>query len=120
MNYDRYSMPPGGTASGSDQEEAKELDYKTRCAFEATVDNSIVEQYDGPLDRLGEDQHGVLCYAPLDTDHIRTLLISLWGDLLSAEAIEEAFERRMAQGEWPRGYCEEDEEDLPLSSCGPD
>jgi len=75
------------------------LNYKTRCAFEVMVDNSIVEQYDGPLDRLGEDQHGAIYYAPLDTDHIRTLLISLWGDLLSAAAIEEAFERLMAQGE---------------------
>lgn len=92
------------------------LNYKTRCAFEAIVDNSTVEQYSGPLDRLGEDQHGAVCYAPLDTDHIRTLLISLWGDLLSTEAIEEAFERLMAQGEWPHSYCEEDEEDRLLSS----
>jgi hypothetical protein len=94
------------------------LNYKARCAFEMMVDTSIVEQYDGPLDRLGEDQHGVICYAPLDTDHIRTLLISLWGDLLSAETIEETFERLMAQGEWPRGYCEDDEEERPLSADG--
>jgi hypothetical protein len=92
------------------------LNYKIRCAFEAMVDDAIIKQYDGPLDRLGEDQHGVIQYRPEDIDHVRTLLFSLWGDLLSAEAIEHAFERLMDHGEWPHGYCDEDEEDRPLSS----
>lgn len=100
----------------NDQEEAMGLNYKIRCAFEVMVDNAVVEQYDGDLEYVGEGRHGERHYRPLDIDHVRRLLTSQWGDLLSTEAIEEAFERLMDHGEGPRGYCEEDEEERPLSS----
>jgi len=67
-------------------------------------------------ERLGEDQDGAIQYRPPDDDHIRELLVALWGKVLTPEAIEDAFERLMDHGEWPHDYCEEDEEDRPLSS----
>jgi hypothetical protein len=98
-----------------------ELDRKTQGAFETMIDDSIVKRYDGDLDRLGEGRHGETCYRPLDTDRIRRLLVDLWGNLLTPETINEAFDRLMEeQDDWPHGYCEEDEEARPLSSYGPD
>ena len=98
-----------------------ELDRRTQDAFESMIDDSIVRRYDGDLKRLGEGRHGEIWYRPLDPDYVSTLLIDLWGELLTPEAINEAFDRLMEeQGDWPRGYCEEDEEERPLSSFGPD
>src|SRR5262249_9212296 len=84
--------------------------------FETLIDDSIVARYDSELERLGESKHGEIGYRPIDTDYVRKLLVDLWGELLTAEAIDEAFERLMQHDEWPHGWCEEDEEDRPLSS----
>jgi len=98
-----------------------ELDRNTRDAFEVMIDNSIAQLYDSDLERLGEGRHGKICYRPLDTDRVCQLLVGLWGDLLAPKAINEAFDRLMKeQDDWPHGYCEEDEEECPLSSYGPD
>src|SRR5262249_15442606 len=99
-----------------------ELKLEEWTRFEELIDDSIIERYDGDLERLGEGKHGELHYRPLDEDHIRQLLASLWGERLTAEVIEDAFKRLMndVEGPWPHGYCEEDEEDQPLSYCGPE
>ena len=98
-----------------------ELDRKTQDAFETMIDDSIVKRYDGDLDRLGEGRHGETWYRPLDPDYVSSLLVDLWGEILTPETINEAFDRLMEeQGEWPRGYCKEDEEERSLSSYGPD
>jgi len=81
------------------------------------VDKSITKRYDGPLDRF-EGRHGEITYQPIDTDAIIQLLVELWGDLLTPEAINDAFDRLMDPdiwGKWPRGYCEADEAERPLS-----
>jgi len=84
----------------------------------STDSKSIAERYDDPLDRF-EDRHGEILYQPIDTDHVIRLLVELWGDLLTPEAINEAFDRLMGpdtQNKWPHGYCEADETERPLSS----
>jgi len=92
------------------------LDYETQLAFEAMIDDSILKRYDGDLERLDEGHHGEIGYRPLDIDYVRDLLIELWGGTLTTNAIEEAFERLMDRnGEWPHGYCQEDEDERPLS-----
>ena len=94
-----------------------ELDQSVQDVFECMIDSSIVERYDSDLERLGEDRHGKIYYRPLDTDRVITLLVGLWGDLLTPEAINEAFDRLIEdQDDWPHGYCEEDEEERSLSS----
>ena len=93
------------------------LGFETQDAFERVVDNSITERYDGPLDR-SEGRHGEILYRPIDTDHVVQLLDELWDELLTPEAINEAFDRLTGwdmQNNWPRGYCEADEAERPLS-----
>ena len=85
-------------------------------ALEEIVDAAVTGQYDGPLERLGEDKDGATHYRPEDIDRVRELLVSLWGEVLTPEAVEGAFGRLMDGGEWPHGYCEEDEEERPLSN----
>jgi hypothetical protein len=88
-----------------------ELKLEEWSTLEQIIDNSIVERYDGDLEYVGEGKHGELHYKPLDEDHIRQLLVDLWGDRLTPGAIEDAFNRLMQdQGDWPHGYCEEVEE----------
>jgi hypothetical protein len=100
---------------------AMKLDGKTQAAFETMIDDSIVERYDGNLDRLGEGRHGEICYRPLDPDYVGRVLVELWGDRLTPEAINAAFDRLMEEhDEWPHGYCEDDEDERPLSSYGPE
>jgi len=88
--------------------------------FEKMIDASIVDQYDGLLERLDDPRDGGTYYRPLDTDHLANILVELWGDLLTPEAINEAFDRLMEeQDEWPHGYCD-DEENRPLWTYDPD
>src|SRR5262249_11515855 len=79
------------------------LELKEWSAFEQVIDNSIIERYDGDLEYVGESEHGdEAYYRPLDEDHVRRLLVDLWGDRLTAEAIEDAFNRLMQdRGDWP-------------------
>jgi hypothetical protein len=95
------------------------LNYFTEeIKFNAIVRNSITARYDGDLERHECPKTAEVHYTPLDTDHIRTLLNELWGGLLTAETIEEFFETLTEDGaeEWPHAWCEEDEEERPLSS----
>src|SRR5262245_41565484 len=88
-----------------------------RMNVEILIDESIAERYAGPLDRF-EDWHGKILYQPIDADHIIQLLVELWGDLLTPEAINQAFDRLMTPdvwGKWPHGICEADEAERPLS-----
>src|SRR5262245_29200326 len=93
------------------------LTIEEQSTFEEMIDASIVARYESELERHDDcDRKGVFdgyFYTPLDTDRIRELLTMLWGDLLTAEAIEDAFTRltKDGAGEWPRGYCEEDEDE---------
>lgn len=97
------------------------LDFETQCAFETMINESIVARYTSDLDRVGEDTHGKICYRPLDTDHLINLLTKLWGEILTPEAINDTFDRLMEdQDEWPHGYCEENEEERPLSDLYPE
>jgi len=95
-----------------------ELKLEEWTALQELIDNSIIERYDGDLERSGPGHHGEIYYWPLDTDHIRTLLVELWGELLTAETIEDFFKRLTKNGaeEWPHAYCEDDEAERPLSS----
>ena len=96
------------------------FEEECRTKFAELIDVSIVTRYDGPLERLGEDKHGGLCYRPLDTDYVRELLIGIWGDLVAPQTIEDAFDRLMHDvDEWPYGYCEQ-ENVPPLSALDPE
>lgn len=97
-------------SDGELDEEGREFRQamKPQWALEEIVDTAVAEQYDGPLERLGENKDGAICYRPEDTDRVRELLVSLWGEVLTPDAIEDAFERLMDHDEWPHGYCEED------------
>ena len=91
------------------------LSLEEACRFETMIDDSITSRYDGELDRGGEDLDGALAYTPLNTDAIRNLLHALWGELLTPEAIESAFDRLMDHSTWPHGWCQADEDERPLS-----
>src|SRR5262245_7031209 len=79
------------------------LELREWSAFEQVIDRSIMERYDGDLEYVGESEDGKQAYyRPLDEGHIRRLLVDLWGDRLTAEAIEDAFNRLMqVEGAWP-------------------
>jgi hypothetical protein len=94
------------------------LSSEEEIEFEDMVKSSITAQYDGDLERHECSVTAEVHYTPLDTDHIRTLLNELWGELLTVETIEDFFKRLTKDGaeEWPHAYCEEDEAARPLSS----
>jgi hypothetical protein len=88
-----------------------ELQLEEQAKFEELIDNSVIERYDSELERLGEGRHGEIGYRPIDTDCVLELLIKLWGNPLTPEAINDAFDRLMQHEEWPHGWCEEEEEE---------
>jgi hypothetical protein len=93
-----------------------ELDRKTQDAFGHMIDGSIVARYDSELERFDDERHGGFCNSPLDTDRVIELLVELWGGLLAPETINDAFDRLMAeQDNWPRGDCDEDDEERQFS-----
>jgi hypothetical protein len=79
--------------------------------FENAIDATIIARYNGDLERH-EDPRGKRgdFYTPLDTNNIRELLIELWGERLTANAIEDAFLRLTEDGaeSWPHGWCDDD------------
>ena len=83
--------------STDDLTKVKHLTLDEQCAFERAIDASIIARYRGDLEDLGNnDAHVegfVNQYLPLDTDHIRNLLTELWGESITAEALEDAFLR---------------------------
>jgi hypothetical protein len=75
------------------------------------IEQSIIRRYDGDLERREDPRcKRADTYTPLDTDTIRTLLTTLWGGRVSAETIEEVFDRLTTDGaeQWPKAWCEED------------
>jgi hypothetical protein len=87
------------------------LIFKEEDQLFTLIETSIVERYAGDLERQ-EDPRGKCAdtYIPLDTDNIRELLTTLWGELVSAETIERAYTTLIEHGaeKWPLGWCEED------------
>jgi hypothetical protein len=98
-----------------------ELALEEKIALETIIDASIITRYDSELER-NDNPDGGYTYTPSDHTALRKIIISLWGKLLAPEAIEDAFTRLVEDGaeEWPHGWCDDDEEDRPLSSYGPD
>jgi hypothetical protein len=96
------------------------LSISEECQFETLVDQSIRDRYDGDLERWEDIRDGGQTYTPIDTDHVRDLLNVLWGELLTSQAIEDAFERLTQDGAdidaWPHGWCQEDEDERSLSN----
>src|SRR5262245_42579434 len=86
------------------------LTVEEQSTFEEMIDASVIARYDSELerhdacDRKGAPTGGHY-YTPSDTDRIHELLTKLWGDLLTAEAIDDAFTRLTEDGagEWPHG-----------------
>jgi hypothetical protein len=99
-----------------------QLSFEEKLRFEAMIDESIIAEYDGDLERWDDERDGGYNYTPLDTDHIRDLLTKLWGELLSKEALDDAFLRLTEDGAagWPCAYCEDDEDERPLSDLRPE
>ena len=97
------------------------LSLEEITAFETLIDDSIVAEYNGDLNRWWDERDGGYIYTPLDSDHVRELLVKLWGEILTSEAIDDAFVRLTEDGarEWPRAYCEEDKESSLISDIGP-
>jgi hypothetical protein len=85
------------------------------------IERSIIERYEGDLEKHDDPQNGGCLYTPLDTDNIRELVVSLWGELVHSEVLENAINRLTEHGAevWPRGYCEEDIEakNIERSKC---
>jgi hypothetical protein len=77
----------------------------------ALIETSIIERYDGDLER--QEDPRMKCadtYVPLDTDAIRELLTTLWGELVSAQTIEQVYTTLVEDGaeKWPQAWCEEE------------
>jgi hypothetical protein len=94
-------------------------------AFEKIIDDSVAINYFNELKRWPDYREGGDLYGPMDHDHIRKLLVELWGRRITSFAIEEAFERLTENGrhrnEWPSScWCEDDEAERPLSDLGAD
>jgi hypothetical protein len=92
-----------------------ELTSDERFQFEELVDASVVARYEGDLERGEDPKTGGVYYVPLDD--VRDVLMALWGELLTPQAIEDTVERLTTEGAeyWPHGWCEEDEENRPIS-----
>jgi hypothetical protein len=92
------------------------LTFTEEIALSALIEKSITERYSGDLERH-EDPRGKCAntYTALDTDHIRQLLTSLWGEHITADTLESVFETLTEGGaekeKWsPQAWCEEDDE----------
>jgi hypothetical protein len=87
------------------------ITFKEEHQFFTLIETSIIERYTSDLER-SEDPRGKYAdtYIPLDTDHIRELLTTLWGELVSAETIERVYATLVKDGaeKWPLGWCEEE------------
>ena len=74
------------------------------------IANSIIQLYDGDLERYDNCRDGGFNYTPLDVDHIRDLLTKHWGEHVKESILNDAFERLTEEGaeHWPKAWCEED------------
>jgi hypothetical protein len=96
------------------------LTGKELHAFHVIIRESIVARYDGSLERDTDANDGGFVYTPLDEDLIRSLLVTLWEDLLSPQEIDTAYDHIITYGadKWPKAWCQEDvddEEEMRLS-----
>jgi hypothetical protein len=91
-----------------------ELSTDEEYAFANIVDASIIARYKGNLSSLSTDPSGGVSYTPLDTIQVQKLLVELWGERLTKEAIAAAFGRLTQDGacEWPLAWCEEEADDV--------
>jgi hypothetical protein len=87
------------------------LAWKEVDAFMSVIHASIIERYDGDLERH-EDPRGKRndLYVPLDHDQIRELLTKLWAEHVTVGTIEDAFDNLVNYGaeDWPHAWCEEE------------
>jgi hypothetical protein len=85
------------------------LSFAEVTRFYELIETPIIERYAGDLERH-ECEDGTVTYTPLDTDTIRELLITLWGDLVSETTINGVYDDLITDGaeQWPRAHCEED------------
>jgi small-conductance mechanosensitive channel len=77
----------------------------------ALIETSIIERYSGDLEKREDPRRKCAeRYVPLDTDDIRELLTTLWGELVSAQTIEQVYAALVEDGaeEWPQAWCEEE------------
>ena len=74
------------------------------------IANSIIQLYDGDLERYDNCRDGGFNYTPLDVDHIRDLLTKHWAEHVKESILDDAFERLTEEGaeHWPKAWCEED------------
>jgi hypothetical protein len=82
----------------------------TRNALLDLIVTSVVQRYDGDLDKHEDPRDGGVTYTPNDTDHIRSLLMELWGALFTPKVLNDAYDQLIEEGAgaWPLAYCEED------------
>ena len=60
---------------------------------------SILSHYDGEIETNNSpDQDGGIFYYALDGDHIRELLVDLWGDRVHSDVIERVYTELTAAG----------------------
>ena len=78
----------------------------------ALIENSIIARYSGDLERHKDPRcKRADTFTPLDTDAIRELLTTLWGEHITLQALELIFETLVTDGAetWPQAWCEEEE-----------
>jgi hypothetical protein len=77
------------------------------------IANSIIQLYDGDLEKYDDCRDGGFIYTPIDVDNIRDLLTKHWGEHIKESILDDAFERLTEEGaeHWPKAWCEEDEAD---------
>ena len=98
------------------------LPLDVTLAFQILINDSILAEYDSDLEQWWDEREGGYVYTHFDIDLMRELLVKLWGEVLTGEAIDDVFLRLTEDGakEWPRAYCGEDEKDRSIADLGPD
>ena len=98
---------PDKTIHYDDQSQST-IEADSLCAL---IEHSIVERYSGELERhddpcIKAEPH----YVPLDTDAVRLLLNTLWGDFVAEQILDSVFATLIEDGaeHWPHGYCTEE------------
>jgi hypothetical protein len=110
LRWPRRSPQPIKSSADGGNISSNTLSLTEQTALETLIDDSIVARYEGDLERI--DEYCGVCgtYLPLDEDNIRELLTAFWGEHVTAETLDAAFDRLTQFGadEWPRAWCEED------------
>ena len=83
---------------------------KHQLKFEELIDQSVIDRYDDELCCNGAE---AVRWTPVDTTQVWELLVHLLGELLTAEAIDEAYDRLLIHYD----YDEEYEKEMRISDC---